>query len=315
MDARLNGSGIDGGFFEALGQINWEIDIWGRLRHANRAAMATYLEQEENRKALAGEPGGRGGGQLLPAARSGQPPRRSRTRTLASRKENTRIITARFDEGYTNEVDKLQAIQQEQQAAAAIPSIERQVRQVENALRVLQGLGPGPVERGRPNTEQQLTPDVIPMGLPSQLLERRPDIQAAEANLEALTERAGVSVANRFPMLIAHRRARLRQPGAVDPVHRGWWHGQWLRPARRPDLQLGTQPQHRRGSQAAHPGRGRRTRPGGVPGLHRRGQRAGVLPHLHRGERRPRDTGGGRDARRSNSRRPATITATPATWR
>ena len=53
-------------------------------------------------------------------------------------------------------MDKLQAIQQEQEAAAAIPSFERQVRQVENALRVLQGLGPGLVERGRPNTEQQL---------------------------------------------------------------------------------------------------------------------------------------------------------------
>jgi multidrug efflux system outer membrane protein len=57
------------------------------------------------------------------------------------------------------------------------------------------------MERGRPNTEQQLDPEVIPMGLPSQLLERRPDIQAAEANVQRLTERAGVAVANRFPTL------------------------------------------------------------------------------------------------------------------
>ena len=200
IDARLNGSGVDGGFFEALGRIDWEIDIWGKLRHASRAAMATYLEQQEIRNAIRVS--------LVAETASNYFLLRDldnrlviAQRTLASRQENTRIITQRFDEGWTNEVDKLQAVQQEQLAAAAIPAIERQVRQVENALRVLQGLGPGPIARGRANTEQQLDPAVIPMGLSSQLIERRPDIRAAEANLEALTERAGVSVANRFPTL------------------------------------------------------------------------------------------------------------------
>lgn len=199
-DARLNGSGVDGGFFEALGQINWEIDIWGKLRHASRAAMATYLEQEEIRNALRVS--------LVAEVASNYFLLRDldnrlliSTRTLASRRENTRIITARFDEGYTSEVDKLQAIQQEQVAAASIPNIERQIRQVENALRALQGLGPGIIERGRPNTEQALSPDVIPMGLSAALLQRRPDIRAAERNVEALTHRAGVSVANRWPTL------------------------------------------------------------------------------------------------------------------
>lgn len=200
IDAQRNGSGVDGGFFEALGRIDWEIDMWGKLRHASRAAMATYLEQEENRHALQV-------GLVAEVAstyfllRDLDNRLAIAQRTLTSRQENTRIITSRFEEGYTNEVDKLQAIQQEQQAAAAIPAIERQIRQVENALRVLQGLGPGPIERGRPNTEQRLTPDVIPMGLPSDLLQRRPDILAAEANLQATTERAGVAVANRFPSL------------------------------------------------------------------------------------------------------------------
>jgi multidrug efflux system outer membrane protein len=199
-DARRQGSGVDGGFFEAFGQVNWEIDIWGKLRHANRAAMAQYMAEQHVRDAirvgLVAETASnyfllRDLDNRLIIAR----------RTLASRQENTRIITARFEEGYTNEVDKLQAVQQEQVAAAAIPNIERQVRQVENALRALLGQGPGPMERGRPNIEQQLDPDVIPMGLPSQLLERRPDIQAAEANVQRLTERAGVAVANRFPSL------------------------------------------------------------------------------------------------------------------
>ncbi|HRH69453.1 MAG TPA: TolC family protein [Flavobacteriales bacterium] len=200
IDAQRNGSGVDGGFLEALGQVNWEIDIWGKLRHANRAALAIYLEQEENYKAL----------QVSLVAEVASTYFLLRDldnrlliaqRTLVSRQENTRIIGQRFDEGYTNEVDKLQSIQQEQQAAAAIPNIERQIRQVENALRVLQGRSSGTIERGRPNTEQQLTPDIIPMGLPSTLLQRRPDIQAAEANVQALTERAGVAVANRFPTL------------------------------------------------------------------------------------------------------------------
>ena len=198
-DARRQGN-VDGGFFEVLGQVRWEIDIWGRLRHSNRAAQALYFEQQYTRHAVQVS--------LVAEVASNYFLLRDldnrlviAQRTLVSRQENTRIITARFNEGYTNEVDKLQAIQQEQVAAAAIPNIERQIRQLENALRVLQGLGPGPIERGRPNTEQRLTADPIPMGLPSQLLERRPDIVAAEFNLQRLTERAGVAVAERFPSL------------------------------------------------------------------------------------------------------------------
>jgi multidrug efflux system outer membrane protein len=199
-NARSQGSGVDGGFFEVMGRVNWEIDIWGRIRHSSRAAQAQYFQQQYIRHAvqvsLVAEVAGnyfllRDLDNRLVIAR----------RTLVSRQENTRIITARFTEGWTSEVDKLQAIQQEQVAAAAIPSIERQIRQVENALRVLQGLGPGPIERGRPNTEQPLTADPIPMGLPSQLLERRPDIIAAEFELKRLTERAGAAVAERFPTL------------------------------------------------------------------------------------------------------------------
>jgi multidrug efflux system outer membrane protein len=199
-DARRQGSGVDGGYFEVLGRLNWELDIWGRLRHSNRAAQALYFEQQYFRHAvqvsLVAEVAAnyfllRDLDNRLVIAQ----------RTLDSRRENTRIITARFDEGWTSEVDVLQAIQQEQITAAAIPNIERQVRQVENALRVLQGLGPGTVERGRANPEQTLSPTPIPMGLPSQLLKRRPDIIAAEFNLQRQTERAGVAVAERFPAL------------------------------------------------------------------------------------------------------------------
>lgn len=199
-DAQRVGSGFDGGFFEVMGRLNWEIDIWGRIRHLNRAAQARYFEEQYVlhglRVSLVAEVAGnyfllRDLDQRLLIAR----------RTLEARKENTRIISARFNEGWTNEVDMLMAVQQEQIAAAAIPNIERQIRQVENALRVLQGMGPGPIERGRPNVDQNLSPNAIPMGLSSQLLERRPDIIAAEFGLQRLTERAGVAVAARFPTL------------------------------------------------------------------------------------------------------------------
>ncbi|MBL7982558.1 MAG: TolC family protein [Flavobacteriales bacterium] len=199
-EARRIGGGVDGGYFEVMGRLNWEIDIWGRLRHSNRAAKAFYFEQQYTRHAvqvsLVAEVAGNYfllrdlDNRLLIAQR-----------TMASRQKNTGFISARFDKGWTSEVDKLQAIQQEQVAAAAIPNIERQIRQVENALRVLQGLGPGPIERGRTNAAQPLVPEPIPMGLPSQLLKRRPDIIAAEFNLQRQTERAGVAVAERFPTL------------------------------------------------------------------------------------------------------------------
>lgn len=199
-DAQRVAAGLDGGYFEAMGRLNWEIDLWGRLRHLNRAAQARYFEQQYVlhglRVSLVAEVASnyfllRDLDKRLVIAR----------RTLEARQENSRIIRARFSEGWTNEVDLLLSVQQEQIAAAAIPNIERQIRQVENALRVLQGLGPGPIERGRLNTDQDLTADAIPMGLSSLLLERRPDIIAAQFALRRQTERAGVAEAARFPSL------------------------------------------------------------------------------------------------------------------
>src|SRR4029078_460592 len=119
---------------------------------------------------------------------------------LASRKEYTKIITHRFDTGYIPELDKFQAIQQEALAAATIPALQRQIVQTENAIRLLMGMGPGQVSRGYSNFDQVLSPD-IPVGLPSQLLQRRPDIIAAEKTLESQFEQIGVAQANRFPSI------------------------------------------------------------------------------------------------------------------
>jgi multidrug efflux system outer membrane protein len=120
--------------------------------------------------------------------------------TFAGRKENTRIIKDKFDHGYVSELDLLQAQQQEAIAGAAVPSFRRQIILIENAIRVLIGMGPGTIIRGASNYDQILSPD-IPVGLPSQLLERRPDIIASEFALQAQFEQIGVAEANRFPTI------------------------------------------------------------------------------------------------------------------
>src|SRR4030095_15167306 len=117
-----------------------------------------------------------------------------------ARHQNTELITARFDTGYVSELDKFQAIQQESVAAAAIPEFERQINIIQNALRVLQGLPPGPIPRGLANVDQTFVPS-IPSGIPSELLERRPDIREANYLVEAEFNRVGVAKANQFPVV------------------------------------------------------------------------------------------------------------------
>ena len=173
------------------------MDIWGKLRHANRAAVAQFLSDVQNRNALQTSLVAEVASQYF-FLRDLDNRLLISQQTLVSRKENTRIISDRFDRGYVAEIDKLQAMQQESVVAATIPALQRQIVQTENALRLLMGLGPGRTPRGLSNFEQALSPQ-IPVGLPSQLLERRPDIMAAEKSLKAQFEQVGVAQANRFP--------------------------------------------------------------------------------------------------------------------
>jgi outer membrane protein, multidrug efflux system len=196
-DALKVAGGFQGGYLNAAALLNWEIDIWGKLRHANRSAVAQYLSIVQNRNALQVS--------LIAEVASDYFLLRDldnrlliSQQTLEGRRENTRIITERFNKGYVPELDKLQAIQQESVAAAEIPSLKRQIVQTENALRLLMGLGPGQAPRGLSLFEQTFTPN-IPVGLPSQLLQRRPDIMSAEKTLQSQFEQVGVAQANRFP--------------------------------------------------------------------------------------------------------------------
>lgn len=198
-EAQKVAGGVQGGSLKAYGVLNWELDIWGKVRHASRSALAEYLSLEQNRNALVVSLVAevatdyfllRDLDNRLEIARQ----------TLKNRKEYTKIISDRFEKGYVPELDKLQAIQQEQIAAATIPSLQRQIVQTENAVRLLMGMGPGPVPRDKNLFEQTVSPN-IPVGLPSQLLERRPDIMESEKIMESQFERIGVAQANRFPSL------------------------------------------------------------------------------------------------------------------
>jgi multidrug efflux system outer membrane protein len=119
-------------------------------------------------------------------------------RTVVSRGESLEIVGARFEKGVVPELDVNQAQIELAIAEAAVAAFERQVVQVGNALRVLLGRNPGPIERGLTLDEQVMDPEV-PVGLPSELLQRRPDLVAAEQQLAAETARIGVAEALRYP--------------------------------------------------------------------------------------------------------------------
>ena len=105
-----------------------------------------------------------------------------------------------MDHGVATKLDVLQAQQVLDTANAAIPDLERQIAQEENAISILLGNYPQGVERGRPLVDQPLPPEVPP-GLPSALLERRPDIRQAEQNLVAANAEIGVAKAEFFPSI------------------------------------------------------------------------------------------------------------------
>jgi outer membrane protein, multidrug efflux system len=195
---KVNG-GVDGGLLNVFGVLNWELDVWGKLRLQSQSAIDDFLATKANRDAL----------QVSLVAevatdyfllRDLDNQLMISQNTLEGRKQNTKIITDKFQHGYVSELDLLQARQQEAIAAAAVPGFRRQIILTENAIRVLIGLGPGPIVRGASNYDQILSPD-IPVGLPSQLLERRPDIMASEFALQAQFARIGVAEANRFPTI------------------------------------------------------------------------------------------------------------------
>ncbi len=178
---------------------SWNLDFWGQYRRATEAARATLRETEWGRRAVFTtlvENLATAYFQLreydleLDIAR----------RTLASRQESLKLTETLEQGGATSLVDVRQAQQLVEEAAETIPQTEQAIAQEENQISVLVGENPTDVPRGRAITEQAL-PGTVPAGLPSQLLERRPDIRESEEALIAANARIGVARAQLFPQI------------------------------------------------------------------------------------------------------------------
>ena len=182
----------------SLNLLSFEIDIWGRLRRATEAARSNLLAAEENRKAVITT--------LVADVATNYFSLREldyeleiAQRTLGTRQESLRLIQTRQGGGIATLLDLRQGEQLVYSASETIPELKKRTEQTENQISLLIARNPEAIERGRGLTEQEL-PEV-PAGMPSALLERRPDIQAAEENLIASNANIGVAKAAYFPQI------------------------------------------------------------------------------------------------------------------
>ena len=185
--------------FTGFGTLTWEIDFWGKFRRANEAARAELVSSEYGKRTVQiGLISSIVGTyyQLLDFRWREYISRK----TLELRQESLDIIQARYDNGIVPEIDLNQAQIQKAIAASSVPLYQRYVAQTHNALSILLGRNPQEINTGIELYEQELPPD-IPIGLPSMLMERRPDVLQAEALLHAQTARIGVAVGQRFPAI------------------------------------------------------------------------------------------------------------------
>jgi outer membrane protein, multidrug efflux system len=179
--------------------LAWELDFWGKYRRATESARAILLANQWARDAIVST--------LVSDVATAYFQLRSldlqleiSRRTLASRQDSLRLTQTLANGGATSMLDVRQAEQLVDTAAENIPDLERRIEQQENFLSTLLGNNPGPIARGMKLTEQSHPPDV-PAGLPSTLLERRPDIREAEAQLIAANAQIGVAKAAYFPQI------------------------------------------------------------------------------------------------------------------
>jgi multidrug efflux system outer membrane protein len=183
----------------ALNLLSFEVDMFGRLRRATEAGRANLLASEAARKAVTTTLVGDVANAYLNLLELDSELEIAR-RTLSSREDSLRLIRLRQEGGLSTRLDLRQAEQLVYTAKQTIPNTEKLVEQTENQISLLLGKNPGPITRGRLLKEQEL-PVSVPAGLPSNLLERRPDIVVAEQNLISANAMIGVARAAYFPRI------------------------------------------------------------------------------------------------------------------
>jgi NodT family efflux transporter outer membrane factor (OMF) lipoprotein len=180
--------------------VAWELDVWGRLRRLNEAARAQYLATEEARRGVVIT--------LIADVTDTYFALKTLDRQLAIAGgtrdvavNGLRLTELRRDRGVATRLDVRQAEQLLYTATAQIASVQRDIAQTEDALSLLLGQAPGDVARGGGAVQTLDAASLVPPGLPSSLLERRPDIRQAEQVLVAANAQIGVAKADYFPRI------------------------------------------------------------------------------------------------------------------
>jgi outer membrane protein, multidrug efflux system len=193
------GPGSKASTFRVGLSLAWELDFWGKFRRATESARANLLAQEWARRQVVSS--------LVTDVADAYFELREldleleiSRQTLSSRKDSLRLTKLLADRGATSLLDVRQAEQLVFGAGATVPDLERRIEQQENFISVLLGDNPSPIARGRGLVDQPRALEV-PAGLPSSLLERRPDIRQAEQQLIAANAQIGVAKANYFPQI------------------------------------------------------------------------------------------------------------------
>jgi outer membrane protein, multidrug efflux system len=193
------GSSTTKGAFLAAASVAWEADVWGRIRRLNESARAQYLATEEARRgvmlSLTSEVA-QAYFQLLGFDLQLQIAKES----TASFDDTLKLFNQRYEGGVASKLDTSRAEAAEAASAAFIPEYERQIALQENVISVLLGSNPHSIIHTAQLLDEIVPPE-IPVGLPSALLERRPDVLSAEQQVRAANAEVGVAIANFFPQI------------------------------------------------------------------------------------------------------------------
>lgn len=179
--------------------VIWNLDFWGKYRRQTEAARATLLATEWGRRAVLTSVVSSVATAYFQLRELDSALDLSKS-TLASRQDSLKLTNVLAKNGSASLLDVRQSEELVYTAAETIPDLERQIAQQEDSLSVLLGENPTSIPRGRQLTEQ-ITPPTVPAGLPSELLDRRPDIREAEETLVAANAQIGVAKAAYFPSI------------------------------------------------------------------------------------------------------------------
>jgi len=188
-----------GNTYSLFGNVSFELDLWQKLSRSTESARAKLLASEAAHRQVSLS--------IVASVASAYTSLRDlderlliSRRTVDSRKKSLNIIQERFNKGTVPELDANQAQVELAVAEVSVATFQREAAQTEHAIAILLGRNPGPIDRGLPLERMQLMSE-IPTGLPSELLQRRPDVVASEQVLHSETALIGVAEALRYPSL------------------------------------------------------------------------------------------------------------------